>query len=186
MSHAGAVEHLPLRTRNRALVADGQRDQHAEIGCIGHRREKAAADHIARPLHHVARLHHKSIETQRLATTHDAAGRPDIALKQPGFVIEAVRIGVSMRAFKPHGKAPALAWTYRLRHIPLTSLIQIIPAAIPRQHDVTRNPFSRSSAHANPCGLHRLDIEGKALPALKALWQGGDDAGNFHVARFPR
>src|SRR5205809_232821 len=39
----------------------------------------------------------------------DIAGRPDAALEQPRFVIEAMGIDEAVRAAQPHGERPALA-----------------------------------------------------------------------------
>ena len=109
MRHARAVEKRPLRTGNRALIADGQRHQHAAIRRIGQCGNKAVTHRLAQALDQITGTHDESIEPLIAAanTAVGAIARPlvrphraqctNIALQQPCLVIEALRIGIAVR-----------------------------------------------------------------------------------------
>ena len=77
MRHAGAREHLPVVGGDGALVADGQRNQHAAIALIGQRPPETLSNRLAQGLDDIGRSRHERI--QPLGPRNGAACRPDIA-----------------------------------------------------------------------------------------------------------
>lgn len=80
MCDAGAIEYLPLRIGNGALITNRQGNQHAKIRRIRQARQKTAADGLAQALHHVAGAPDKALHTLYSGARADGSGRPDIAL----------------------------------------------------------------------------------------------------------
>jgi hypothetical protein len=109
MINASAREGLPLLRRDRPLIADRQRRQHAGVRLLRQRAQNAIAQMFARALHPVLRLMRQRIDAPRAAFRAHRAHRANVAFEQPRFVIEAVRIGAAMRAPQAHRKAPAFA-----------------------------------------------------------------------------
>lgn len=85
----------------------------------------------------------------------DVAGRPDIAFEEPGFVIEAAGIGVTVRTFQANSKLPALARAHRLA----LELLVIAPPLIPGEHDALRH---------DGCGRPAFTSNSKRVPWLKS------------------
>ena len=174
VGHSGTVEDRPLIIDDRVLIADRQRDQHAKIRRIGQRAEKAAANRLAQPFDRVAGARDEVVDS--FAAAADAAGRADVALKQPGFVVEAVRVGVAVRALEAHRETPALAGANSARVARLVVELASVGAVIPRQLNAARNGRSPR---------HRFDVEGEALATLEALRQRRNDAGQRDFAHLP-
>jgi hypothetical protein len=117
---AGAGEHVPLRRRYRALVADGQRDQHtgvriARVVAIDVRQHalEALAYAFAERVDHMHRAPclqvDKTLHGGTLPAGAHRTGRTDAALEQPGLVIETMRVHVAVRTLEPHPQLPAAA-----------------------------------------------------------------------------
>ncbi len=85
-------------------------------------------------LDEVAGTEDKTVETTIVFVLPHIAGRAYALLQQPGFVIEAVGVGVAMRPLQPHGELPTLA---RLHVADFGHLIAI--TRIPRHGDAGRH-----------------------------------------------
>src|SRR5688500_14738879 len=90
-----------------------------------------------------------------LAAAAHIAGGTDTALEQPGLVIEAVGIEVTVRPPQPHGEEPTLAGMHSAGQN--RRLLLLERAAIPRQEELPRQALAARS---------RLHLELEAHAAL--------------------
>ena len=183
VGNPGTVENYPLRPRDHALVADGQCNQHAYIRRIGQHAGEAIANRVTQPFNGVIGARHKGIETLRFALRPHVTRGANAALEQPGLVVKTMRIGVAVRALEANGKPPALAGTNGTALMPLI----VLPAVIPGEHDAFRDDrrMCRRGCLAGNRNFSGLNDKLKALTALEALRQCGDNAGHLNVAPFP-
>jgi hypothetical protein len=66
VSNPGPVEDAPLRLGDGALIADGERDDHARVRRVGQRRDNALPDRFARAEHDIR--HSPGVVTASLPT----------------------------------------------------------------------------------------------------------------------
>ena len=105
MSDAGVAEQVPVVTLDRALVADGERRQHAGGTAVVDVRVDRVANALTQPLD---RMPGARVEERRRRVAH-VAGGANALLEQRQLVVEAVQIEVAVRLAQAHGEAPALA-----------------------------------------------------------------------------
>ena len=166
MAHARAVEHLPVRLGDGALVAHHQRHDHARILFTFQAAQYARTQGRAARFHHIAESGHEG--GQAHVGRIGARLRPHIArgahalLQQPRLVIEAQRVRVAVRTLQAHRQLPALAWlhvAHLVRHF-------VTKPRVPGQGDQGR--------HLCPKRFFHGKIEAHAL--LEAVRQAGDGA----------
>jgi hypothetical protein len=169
---AGEVEQAPFVLRDRALVADRERDQDA----CGRRRaemlEETPADRFARLLDPVRQAVALAEQAPLAALAH-VAGRADAALEEPRLVVEALRVHVAVRPAQAHGKEPALARMHGLGEDRRVVLLCRGGAAVPGQQQLARHMA---------LGVRRLHVELEAHAALAERRQACHHAGHVDVA----
>ena len=116
MADAGPVEDVPRCLVDAALVANHQRDDHARIRFAVQDCQNAAAQPAPHPFHGVARIWGPPGQALVVPVDRtDVAGGADALLEQPCLVVEAVRVGIAVRALQAHDEAPALAGMHERR-----------------------------------------------------------------------
>ena len=146
MSNARAVEDSPLRLRNRALLADRQRDNHARIRRARQCAHDAFAHRRARALHVVGCAARKRCEPHvRIIVAHVTC-RAEAVLQQPRFDIETVRVHRSVRTLEADDQAPALPCD-EIRDVVDVAILAAL--RIPRERQMLRN--------RRAFGFHALD-----------------------------
>ena len=106
MGDAGVAKEIPVVALDRALVADGQRGQHAGGASVGDFGVDPVAHALAQTLDRKARAFGQQTGWRRVA---HIAGGAHALLEQQQLVVEAVRIEIAVRPAQPHREAPALA-----------------------------------------------------------------------------
>ena len=173
MRHAGAVEHEPLRLGDRALVADGERDQHARVRRAGERGDDARAHRLTRALDEVGRTPDERRQPLVGAAVAHVAGGAQIVLEQPRFEVEAGRIDVAVRPLQPHVQLPAFARVNLRNGAGRFTLC------------ARREPGKRQSAGHDDVGLHdALDGEGEARALRTVLRKIVDDPHDANIGAF--
>ena len=109
MIDAGPREDLPLFLPDRALIADYERNQHAGVGRIRQRLFHSVAYHRAQPVDRIRGCRDEIGYAPIACTRSNIAGCPDIALEEPRFVVETMRIKGAMRPAQSHADDPTLA-----------------------------------------------------------------------------
>ena len=170
----GAVEGRPQVAVDGALVAHRQRHQDAGPRVVGGRQHggERGSHRVAQALDDVTGLPDHGVQALRRGRAH-IAGRPDVAFEQPGLVVEAVRVGVAVRALQPDRQLPALAGTQRRAH----EILAVAPPLVPGQHHPRRD-------HRG-CGRHLFNGEFEAAALGELLRQCGDDADHLDIAPLP-
>ena len=183
MRQAGAFEQIPVCRRDRPLVADRQRDQHAGprprrhfgLRVVMHQRREARTHRVALrvdPCGEAARpFGDQPLRLSSFAAGTHMAGRADAALEQPGFVVEAVRVHVAVRPLEAHPQLPAAAGLQRRRRSRCRRIR--VATVVPGEGDA---PW-----HA---GRRLLDRKIEALAALHPLRQPRDHANQVDVPPF--
>jgi hypothetical protein len=165
--HAGAREEIPLRRRNRPLVADGQRDEDAGEG--GGSGEQAIAHPAAKMVDPGAgRPRIESAAHDGLAVVH-VARRADALLEEPRLAIEAVRIHRTVRTLQPDRELETLTGHHR------RGRGDGIPR-VPREQHPARRVAVR--------GERAIDAEAEAPAVIARFGQALDDAGHAEIAAF--
>ena len=146
VADAGAVEHHPVRLVDGALVADHQRDDHAGVLLVRQGAQDAVAQPGAAVLDQVADAEHEAVEAPvALALRPHVAGRAHALLQQPHLVVEAVGIGVAVRALQAHRQLPAFARLHRADR-----LHRIAKARVPGQRRRAAAPSSSRRPPVRP------------------------------------
>ena len=170
MRYAGTGKDPPEIGLDHPLVANRQGDENAGVRRVAKRALEAVANLLPQPLDQITRCHDKIAEPGVALRFADITRSADVALEQPGFVIEAVGIQVAMRALQAHPQVPALARRHRWRGVKVVVILRA-PTAIPRQG----NP-------GGDCRRSILDIEVEAHAAFELLRQRGDNTDDFDIA----
>ena len=138
---AGFAEHAPLRFRNRALIADRKRDQHALVRRRRQCARDALADALARALHVIVRATGEGADADVGRIVAHIAGGAQVVLEQPRLEIEPVRVDVAVRPLETHRQRPALSGVNdrRMRGVSLARCAR----RIPRERDATRDDGAR-------------------------------------------
>src|SRR5204863_9321178 len=105
----GPVEYEPLRFGNRALIADGERDQHTGIRLAIERLHDARANRFTRSLNVIVGSSDEGIEKRVACVGTDVSGGAKIVLEEPRFQIEAGRIDIAVWSLEPYRQRPAFA-----------------------------------------------------------------------------
>ena len=177
VAHPGSGEQLPVVAIDRALVADRKRDDDTAVRRIGQRILQARTRGLARPIDRGAERPDKRGQQalRRFAARRaNIAGGANATFQQPCLVVEAVRVGATVRLAQAQVEAPTFP---RMNHRIVRRGVRYI-AAVPCQ----LNPSRQRGAG----GQYLLGREFKADPALKVLGQRCDDADDLDVAAFER
>ncbi len=130
--------------------------------------------------HDIAKADHEIIDTtvlqQRVFIRSHVAGRPQILFQQPNLIIEAMRIGVTMRASQAHCQLPALTG---LDVAHCTGIVGK-KSGVPRQGQFWRHDGNRTVIGQCP---FNCKIETNAL--IETVRQAVDCANHGNVAAFP-
>ncbi len=172
MTDAGAGQNLPVVAADCALVTDRQCDDDSAVRSAGQGLLQVRADLFAHSVDHAFDRPDEGSGQHRRGVAVAAAnvtGGADPALQEPGFVVEALRVGAAMRAAQPRIQAPALAGVHRRR------IGRAI--VIPGQLQVFRH------VRAGSVGVLHHELEPGA--ALERLRQRGYYAREGDVAPFP-
>jgi hypothetical protein len=104
-------EHFPIGCADGALLADRQRNDDSRMRRLRQRGQDFSLQMGAQALHRVRQAGRETVQQacRRRGAGAYGAGGADAAFQQPQFVIEAIRIGIAMRALEPHRETPALA-----------------------------------------------------------------------------
>ncbi|EXI76068.1 MAG: hypothetical protein AW07_00582 [Candidatus Accumulibacter sp. SK-11] len=169
----GLPEESPLLAGDRLLVANRECNEYTGVGGVAEHLVEGLAQPVAQALDEVGGSDDEIVEALRRRLRANVTGRPQVALEEPGLVVECQRIGVAVRPLEANGEAPALTGANLQAFAPLV----LEPAVIPGEHDPLR--------HDGSGRLDRLDVEGEAFAALEGMRQGGDDPDQLHVAPLP-
>ena len=167
MIDPAAREQLPLRLRDAGLVADGERDQDAGVGCIAQYPVETVAHVFAQTFDQIAI--DRRCQPLRVAFRMHITRGAQFAFQHPRLKIMAVRIARAVRLFQAHGKTPAFA----SMHVDRRFFVPVVGG----EENFTRD--------VRPCCFHRLDIEHEALPALMRARHLAHHAGQQDVAPLP-
>ena len=184
MSDPCAIEDDPVRLRDRALVADHERDDDAGVRCaLGERSaacellDDAVAQARAHALNDVAEGPREVVELAGAASeasiaaidivarlvdagTH-VAGRAQVLFEQPVLVVEAVGVGRAMRSLEANHETPSLARLDARRRGGRRPVVRA--RRIPTERETGRHSQRRAVCIA---GLDPLHIEREAHPAI--------------------
>src|SRR3569832_64742 len=175
MPDARAIEHFPVGLPDAALVADHQGHDDTGILLVRQCGKNAIAQPAAAALDGMRKSGNESVKPPvhlRIRIGPHRAGCAHVLLKQPGFVIEAERIGIAMRAAQAHQQLPAFAGLHmgdRL-HVAI-SKTRIPGQGYPWRHG-DRMPFRVQ------CPFHRKN---EAHPLLEGVRQAIDRADHHDI-----
>jgi hypothetical protein len=170
VADACAVEHLPVRLLDGALVTHHQGHDHASVFLFRQSLQDSFAQCRAAVLDDIGDAEDKAVDTAiAFANRPYVASGAHTLLKEPDFVVEAMRIGVPVRPLQAHRQLPAFA---RL-HVAYWKA-GIAKACVPGQRDPRRNARRRIIR-----GLHR---EVKAHALVEVIREAGNCAGQRDVA----
>ena len=183
MCRSGAIEGRPEVAMNRLLITDHQRHQDASPRvALGRQHSSERGAHLmTQTLDDIGWTPDHPVHPLRRILAH-VAGGPDVAFEQPGFVIEAVGIGVAVRPLEAHRQLPALAGA-QWRTL---ENFAVAPPLVPRQHDSSGNDCC-CTPRVLPvwCGQPLFHIEFEAAALAEILRQTRDDADDLDIAPFP-
>src|SRR3954447_15543522 len=111
MIRAGTSKHLPLLTRNSALVAHRERGQNACISMVGKRLHEMLTNFLTQTLDSIRRPVNQVIQARILVGFAHVAVCPDVPCKGPFLEIETVGIDAAMRPLEPYHDLPAFTRT---------------------------------------------------------------------------
>ena len=171
---AGAVEGTPLHFGNRALVADGQRDDHSRVRRIGQRRKNARPDPFARAEHEIRRAAGERVLSPVALVVAHVAGRANPVFEEPRFDVEAVRVDRAVRPLQTNDELPPFSGGDRRHGIRDAAFwhLRIPGERQPRGND-------------RVAGQRALDGEGESRAARGRLRQVVDDADDRNVLALP-